>query len=551
MRLSFSWGARLLLAFGVAVAPVSCDSGEAVQGKGGKPTPQPKPWITVSKETTFITEPLTKNGYVDYMAALNAIRSKGVSPQNNAAVRLYQGFGPKIIPENRRESVAAMLGVAPLPDAGKYFEQFDAFAARKLPKEASPPPPAGKKDAVEAAKEQFEKTSRRRWSKNEFPLVAAWLAENEKSLELFVDASKRPRFFFPLFVSSNSPMVLDSQLPMAQQARGAARALSARAMLRVKMGRNDEAWQDLLACHRLARFIGQGPTIVEGLVGYAIERETYKADAALGHYGNLSAVQAKRFADELKRLPGSARMADKFDVGERFTYLDAVSTVAQRMTGQLPRRARGSADKNPLGALLVILASRTMIDWDESMRMGNAWFDRLSTAFAQPTRAERDALLDEIDHDLKQAAVQMKDSKAVLRELWSASPRRAAGRQLGRRFVAELVPPVPMAVQAEDCAVAYSAMSQVVFALTAYRADRGEYPKEVGDICPQYLAAIPEDPLSTGPLRYKRTDAGYVVYSVGIKQKRDGGATDPLTDDAPVSAETAAIAIVVPWPEDK
>ena len=42
------------------------------------------------------------------------------------------------------------------------------------------------------------------------------------------------------------------------QYREAARALTARAMLRVDEGKVDEAWDDLLACHRLARLAGQG-----------------------------------------------------------------------------------------------------------------------------------------------------------------------------------------------------------------------------------------------------------------------------------------------------
>jgi hypothetical protein len=42
-----------------------------------------KPKFTISKETTFITEPLDKDGYPDYAAALNARLSKGVTPENN------------------------------------------------------------------------------------------------------------------------------------------------------------------------------------------------------------------------------------------------------------------------------------------------------------------------------------------------------------------------------------------------------------------------------------------------------------------------------------
>ena len=59
-------------------------------------------------------------------------------------------------------------------------------------------------------------------------------------------------------------------LPAIQKSRSAARMLTARAMLNVKAGKPDAAWNDLIACHRLARHVGAGPTLIEALVGYAI-----------------------------------------------------------------------------------------------------------------------------------------------------------------------------------------------------------------------------------------------------------------------------------------
>ena len=39
---------------------------------------------------------------------------------------------------------------------------------------------------------------KRAWSKKEFPVLAGWLAANEKPLALLVAASKRPRRYDPL-----------------------------------------------------------------------------------------------------------------------------------------------------------------------------------------------------------------------------------------------------------------------------------------------------------------------------------------------------------------
>ncbi len=59
--------------------------------------------LIISKETTYITEPLDELGYPDYAAALNQRMSNGVTPENNAAVLLMQAAGPKEIPVEKRE----------------------------------------------------------------------------------------------------------------------------------------------------------------------------------------------------------------------------------------------------------------------------------------------------------------------------------------------------------------------------------------------------------------------------------------------------------------
>lgn len=48
--------------------------------------------VTISKETTYITEPLRPDGYPDYIRYLNKKLSEGVTPENNAAVFYIRAF---------------------------------------------------------------------------------------------------------------------------------------------------------------------------------------------------------------------------------------------------------------------------------------------------------------------------------------------------------------------------------------------------------------------------------------------------------------------------
>ena len=77
--------------------------------------------VSVSKETTYITEPLRKDGSVNYIAALNERSRQGVTLENNSAVLFWQAVGPGEIWEDVRDKYFQMLGIPRLPEKGNYF----------------------------------------------------------------------------------------------------------------------------------------------------------------------------------------------------------------------------------------------------------------------------------------------------------------------------------------------------------------------------------------------------------------------------------------------
>ena len=91
--------------------------------------------VTISKETTYITEPLRPDGYPDYVAALNRRQSDGVTPENNAVVPFFRAMGPGMVGQKYRDQYCRMLGIAPPPEKGKYFVDVthvrDFFEARQ------------------------------------------------------------------------------------------------------------------------------------------------------------------------------------------------------------------------------------------------------------------------------------------------------------------------------------------------------------------------------------------------------------------------------------
>jgi hypothetical protein len=56
-----------------------------------------------------------------------------------------------------------------------------------------------------------------------------------------------------------------------------------------------------------------------------------------------------------------------------------------------------------------------------------------------------------------------------------------------------------------------------------YRQEHGAWPESLDRLAPAQLTAVPLDPFDGRPLRYRRTEDGVMVYSVGEDGKDDGG----------------------------
>ena len=68
-------------------------------------------------------------------------------------------------------------------------------------------------------------------------------------------------------------------------------------------------------------------------------------------------------------------------------------------------------------------------------------------------------------------------------------------------------------------------MVRIETALAAYRTEKNAYPEALDALKPQYLVEVPNDGFSGTPLKYRKTEQGYLLYSVGVNLKDDGGVT--------------------------
>jgi hypothetical protein len=72
-----------------------------------------------------------------------------------------------------------------------------------------------------------------------------------------------------------------------------------------------------------------------------------------------------------------------------------------------------------------------------------------------------------------------------------------------------------------------AALAGTALAVEQYEREHSALPDSLDALTPKYLAEVPTDPFSGDPLRYRHTDTGYLVYSVGYDQEDDGGNKPP------------------------
>lgn len=537
------------------------------------------PPIKISRETTRLLGPVDEDGYVDYLAALNQQQQAIKHLDDNAAVVFCQVFKPPVSlgtverAEKYHREVIRFLGLADMPPGGPFFLSGDDFVKEENVRRAKagfPPIPESGDGAVPTRGSfdfELEHSNKGPWPAARFPLIAAWLQDNETPLEKFIAGTRRTRFALPLVSDDHPPILLGVYGGMSYDCMKAQQALTRRALLRLGKGQFDSAWNDIHAVTRTNELVAQGPSVM-GLifaVGFdASYRHSLEWWVAL-RPGRPEIERARR---ELKPLPPERYLPRKLDGHEACLSLSTVQTLQRRGVLGHPYPDDfppvSAASLKPVCALRrwvnsgdtpskVVVREGTrwlcniLIDWDETCRVFNCFVDRtvVIASIADPRdRIKQFAALE------KQLAGHVAWLKRPL-SWWSVAilPWEARRRALGRivAYDMEFVHRVDfyMNYPREDDWRTRRELAILALAVAEYRAVGGEYPKSLDDLVPKYIPAVPRDPFTGDAIRYTRTAAGFELRSAG----RDGK-LDPPPAEKPKPADKKPARDVFPDTDD-
>jgi hypothetical protein len=326
--------------------------------------------------------------------------------------------------------------------------------------------------------------------------AAEALAANTNALALFHEAVRLDHSRFPITLSHEA----FTNMGYLSAMKGAAQVLRAQAAVAIAKTNTALASQAISGIFAAGHSIAQEPLIISQLVGYAIDAigvQTlqFALNAAQFNDSELAAMQAA-----LSKAEGPERLARGL-IGERAFFISGLKDPEKSFAAA--RGAPPTGVEEIVHEAFIFPLTRLTGFWERDLRFG---IDALTTniTFARLPDPQR-------VHSMTNSSALMAQAKTryyVLSGLLLPALEKFALRDVNHR--------------------AQLRTALVGIAIERFRlANDSKAPGDLSSLVPAYFDKVPVDPYDGLSLRYKHTNSGYVVYSIGPDATDDGGVEPP------------------------
>jgi hypothetical protein len=330
--------------------------------------------------------------------------------------------------------------------------------------------------------------------------LSAVLATNQTLLALLHSAAALTNSRYPIDLKQGFQLLL----PYLAKVKGSVQLLTTQALFDASTGEIDKALEDLRAASGVADSLADEPLIISQLVRISSWAIICKRCELLLNGASLSGQQLNTLQTLIQNGERSNAMVRAL-AGERASGLAAFMGSADRMYifGGSSSTPPGLKDQLRTSLFFGLLRSTGILQKDKAF-----YLDVMATniAAAEAPFPERLTLAQQAS-----TAALSPPSKLMI-------------------FSRIMLPALGKAMQRDGDHTARIRTAQTAIAIERYRrAHNGDLPADLDQLVPTYLPSLPCDPFDGKPLRFKRRDSGYVVYSIGSDLRDDGGAeADPI-----------------------
>lgn len=306
--------------------------------------------------------------------------------------------------------------------------------------------------------------------------IAAYLSRNAETLDLLRQAGQIEACKYNYTWDTVQGFIL----PNLSEIRDCARLLALFILQQAESNNTDQACRALFDHFQLAESLSRDPFLICHLVRIAIHAMGVESVRVLLERTTLSDRQMAELEQRMVTIRDGLGL-DLALIGERCCLLQQSDIYQQFGFGMVPLRFSGLMDLNVIRSL--------------------EFYDRLgAVSKIEPERRIQE--YQRISNDVDQLSVLYFMTKLLMPALDKIG-------LIELRVMAEL-----------DCA-------RTGLAVERFRLAEGRLPESLEELVPKYIEAVPIDPFDGKPLRYKRLEKGYTIYSIG----EDGEDNDGVPKD--------------------
>lgn len=331
-------------------------------------------------------------------------------------------------------------------------------------------------------------------------LVKQIVATNQEGLKLIYSAEQLTNSRFPVDYSLG-PL---AKLPHLSGLRGAARLLALDSFLKAGLQDTDGSAKAVQASFHLASALENEPFLISQLTSLAILDESCKSLERLLNKVPLSD-------------PSLLSISTKLSSADATNYFLTGLIGERAMNGEFMRLAQDDVRK------MIILSNQGADPEDKtSPPTRNPGFGWRYLGFFE---RDRNFYLRAMETNILAVTTPPPASFALTNEVDALSRQAQTGYYITSSLFLPSCSRLIGRVAIKDATIR-TALAAI--AIERWRNDHnGQIPNSLDDLVPNYLPSVPLDPYTGQPLKFKKKNKGYVVYSVGPDLQDDGGKPEP------------------------
>jgi len=324
-------------------------------------------------------------------------------------------------------------------------------------------------------------------------LLRGHITMNEARLKKTDEAMKLPASRYPI----DCTKLMNTLLPHLAWLDEIVQLHQFAAFLALESGNLSSASSNIVTMLTLAGTLDHEPLLVSQLVRLKLVGRAFSTLERRANTGAFSSVEVANLAAAFEQAHPS-HMGARALIGERAMTIPYFRMTRAEAAKINPPKNGDNSLKDSLapynGPVILKLIGYYELDYGSYLIAMNKAIALLSNSPPDNLRASR-----YLGHVGEASTERQRTLSSLLLSAYTGVPRR------------------------ENEGIANQRLALMALAVESFRNETGRPPKRLDELTPKFFAKVPQDPFTGFELKYRRTEKGYVVYSVGPDQQDHGG----------------------------